>query len=634
MSVIDGVTIRGTDYDLADAQARSALETKAEIDGSYEGMTVGNAEQLLSTTYTEDSVPYLFRTSGGSADVGDREEDVIVGGSVIWNQLVKNGDFSDGIDNWTATSLGSISASNSVLKFTTTSSSNRTHAALQNLDIESGHKYFCTAKLKNLMDTSGTFAYKYTAPTYVNAVSATIAAGATSTLETVFSASGTSSQIGIGINANLAAMDVFEVSNVMLFDLTAMFGSSVADAIYSAEQASEGAGVKMFRSLFPKSYYAYDAGTLKSVEGLTAHKMVGFNQWDEEIEAGQYNSSTGVKESYSGRYRSKNFIPCLPDTIYYHNVPMQIFYYDSDKNFISVITGGMLSARTFTTPSNCHYMTFVVTEATKNTGNICINLSWSRYRNGEYEAYKEYEYPLDSTLTLRGLPKVDASGTLYYDGDRYLPDGTVERRYGVVDLGTLTWTMTDETNHVFRTTQLSGHVRTNYTNYICSGYPSVDSSASPADSSMPDKSVKGNTVNGGYFYVKDSGYSDAASLKTALSGVMLVYELETPTTESADPYQTPQIVDDFGTEEYVIDSQIAVPVPVGHETKYLANLRDKLQHLPDLASADGYYLIQQSGHDMSLVHFRIPQAPTADGTYTLKATVSGGTPTYTWEVVS
>ena len=32
--------------------------------------------------------------------------------------------------------------------------------------------------------------------------------------------------------------------------------------------------------------------------------------------------------------------------------------------------------------------------------------------------------------------------------------------------------------------------------------------------------------------------------------------------------------------------------------------------------------------------FHIPQAPATDGTYTLKATVSGGTPTYTWEEVS
>jgi hypothetical protein len=126
--------------------------------------------------------------------------------------------------------------------------------------------------------------------------------------------------------------------------------------------------------------------------------------------------------------------------------------------------------------------------------------------------------------------------------------------------------------------------------------------------------------------VFDETYTDAATFKAAMSGVYLVYELAEPTTEEAQPFQSPQIVDDFGTEEYVTSSI----VPVGHITKYVENLRDKLQHLPDLADSDGYYMISQTGHDMDLIRFRIPQAPTTDGVYTLKATVSGGMPTYTW----
>lgn len=82
------------------------------------------------------------------------------------------------------------------------------------------------------------------------------------------------------------------------------------------------------------------------------------------------------------------------------------------------------------------------------------------------------------------------------------------------------------------------------------------------------------------------------------------------------------------TEEFISTSI----VPVGHNTRYPDNLRDKLQHLPSLAGADGYYMISQQNNSMSLELFRIPKAPTSpDGTYTLKATVSGGTPTYTWE---
>ena len=72
---------------LQEEQVDEKLERKANIDGSYEDMTVGNAEQLVSSIFTEDRVPYKFRTAGGSADIGNRETDMIVGGSLVWNQL-------------------------------------------------------------------------------------------------------------------------------------------------------------------------------------------------------------------------------------------------------------------------------------------------------------------------------------------------------------------------------------------------------------------------------------------------------------------------------------------------------------------------------------------------------------------
>ena len=112
------------------------------------------------------------------------------------------------------------------------------------------------------------------------------------------------------------------------------------------------------------------------------------------------------------------------------------------------------------------------------------------------------------------------------------------------------------------------------------------------------------------------------------SGTKLLYGLATPTTETAEPFQHIQIVDDFGTEEF---GSTGI-VPVGHKTRYPANLRDKLQHLPSLTSADGTYMIQQSGKQMSLVHMPavFPDTPTEDGTYTLKTVVTGGVTTLQW----
>jgi hypothetical protein len=70
-------------------------------------------------------------------------------------------------------------------------------------------------------------------------------------------------------------------------------------------------------------------------------------------------------------------------------------------------------------------------------------------------------------------------------------------------------------------------------------------------------------------FVYDSNYdtiTSASAFKTAMDGVYLVYEKATPTTESADPYTSPQIVDNWGTEEFVDERD--VPIPVGHESDY------------------------------------------------------------------
>ena len=97
-----------------------------------------------------------------------------------------------------------------------------------------------------------------------------------------------------------------------------------------------------------------------------------------------------------------------------------------------------------------------------------------------------------------------------------------------------------------------------------------------------------------------------------MNGVMPVYPLATLIITTEPAYQSLQIVDGDGTEEmidYLVEQgDRDVAIPVGHETTYLPDLRQKLEDLP-----------------------QIPPAPTTDGTYTLTATVSGGTATYTWE---
>ena len=404
-----------------------------------------------------------------------------------------------------------------------------------------------------------------------------------------------------------------------VFDLTQMFGTAaVADYVY-------GQGAGYFRKWFPNGLYAYNPGELKSVEGLQSHDTVGFNLWDEEWEVGGISKSSGGNVDQS-RLRSKNHIPLIVGQTYnLHNGPIgniSFYWYDANKNYVSNISMGTAKDQTFV--AVYPYLRFVEPNITAYSNDICINLVNSGSRNGEYEPYEKHSYPLDSSLTLRGIPKAGANG-IYWDGDQYLPDGTVERIYGVVDLGSLTWTY-DSTYHRFNTVIISAKTAgtARVEPIACAKYTPIRDRRGVAN--VPDKSIYRGTDHD--LSVHDSAYTDAAAFKAAMSGVYLVYELATPITETADPYRELQQVDDWGTEEFVSTGL----VPVGHVTQYPANLRDKLQHLPDLASSNGIFLVRQTDSEMELL--KLPDMPTANGNYRLKLNVASGSPTFSWEAVT
>ena len=405
------------------------------------------------------------------------------------------------------------------------------------------------------------------------------------------------------------------------FDLTRMFGAAVADYIYSLEQANAGAGVAWFKALFRGDYYAYNAGELMSVQAAS-HDMVGFNQLD------------SAASSQGGTYRFLDVPIGKTNLLYMAFVDKDASVDVSDCNigfctvsgnpigsYRWVLRNGAIqsdhsnAAASGTAGELCRYVMVYPSNADawdrlNRRFDICVNLS-DPARNGEYEPYALHAYPLDDTLTLRGIPKLDANNALVYDGDTYASDGTVTRKYGVVDLGTLDWRYRGEIASGLFSAAVSDYKSgTIYTpiNAVCSNYQYGGMVAAVQGAHKTDKSFY-LYASGGALYIYDTAYSNAAVFKSAMSGVMLVYELATPTTETAATYRNPQIVDPFGTEEYV-DAAVAsgtrdVAVPVGHVTQYMADLRGKLQKIPNL--------------------------PTAAGTYVLKVTVTGGVPTYSWQ---
>ena len=686
------------------------LNEKADTEGIYDGLTAGN---LVTNNYAEDKVPYLLRASGGGVEVGVREYDKLVGGTVAWNQLAT--ELSS--DNWGVYSVAYSSVTFADGKATLTAVSDSITLNYQNrLNQKSykpsgyNHKILLSATVNpSKAMLASLWIYGKTANGTVSGKSSfkdgiLLTANADNRISAIINESHTDVVVfypAIGLYGNttypVGTNDSAVIKDYIAIDLTAMFGSTIADYIYSLEQATAGAGVAWFRKLFPKDYYAYNAGELLSVKTV-AHKTVGFNQWDEEWEAGGISISNGQNAAVNLAIRSKKYIPCVGGCAYYlkgAGFTRYVFWYDADKSFVSYSSRG--SDGTVTAPTNAHYfrLRFDAYGTTYNH-DICISLSSDR--NGQYEAYQKHEYPLESFnvwdeewevysnhirsknynpciggasyylkgptvspqlfangfkwydadknligsakyyanniiavapdnakyfkfdlganygttynhdicinisdpakngtykpyFTLRGIPKLDSNNKLYYDGDTYEADGTVTRKYGIVDLGTLTWRMSS-TGHRF-------YASDNNTNYKNRTLPALLITKYALDG-------WGNSVIGYYgddktirlyndasikeIYIHDDAYSTAEEFKAAMSGVYLVYELAEPTTETVEPFTAPQLVDEYGTEEYVDDRD--VPIPVGHVTRYPTNSKKKLDMIPMPPKANGTYVLQ------------------------------------------
>ena len=213
-------------------------------------------------------------------------------------------------------------------------------------------------------------------------------------------------------------------------------------------------------------------------------------------------------------------------------------------------------------------------------------------------------YPLDSDLVLRGIPKL-TNGVLSYDGDIYLPTGEVTRKYATITIdGTEAYWYAVQNN-----ANIYNVVFTDMTNA-----PKHETTKVMSSPLYTPTAWNYSTMNANDFavcfrnnesgekwriYVK-TAETTLADLKTYLGNhpLTLVYELDTPTTETADPYTEVQLAGT--TEQFVTENNI----PVGNETFYPTDLTGVVQNLAPL--------------------------PTSAGTYKLQVTVSGGVPSYSW----
>ena len=169
----------------------------------------------------------------------------------------------------------------------------------------------------------------------------------------------------------------------------------------------------------------------------------------------------------------------------------------------------------------------------------------------EMNAYTPYRTP--STLTLPSL-------TLK-QGDIYDPKtGEVKETWGKVDLGTLAYSYRNDgsgyapyfyANVSSLGIKLNGAV-TSKQNALCAKYTIVARSGF-ANTDMTF-CLDGNDTQITQVQFKDSRYTDPTAFKSTMNGVMLLYELATPTTRQETPIAEPFIeVEAGGTVSVVSD---------------------------------------------------------------------------------
>lgn len=575
----DAVPTTGSTNPVQSGGVADALDTKADIDGYYSTLTAGSAENLIG----RGTVPaeYTRRTSGGSADIGSGAAAIekIHGNTIVWNQLLANGNFAS-VATWGTVSC-TYTVANNIATITLNTANTQFYQIVSNA--VAGHKYYMgfwakgsTAGKINLSAQVSTLSPKLVDINTTNWVRCS----------RIYTADGNGNmEVNLRNNTMPNGSQVF-AKGFICVDLT-LYGN---DTLTTAE----------FEELYPLDWYVKNTGSLLSLTG-TGIETNGFNQWDEEWEKGTYGA-TGAKENDGGAWvRCKNPIPVFPSTTYFGaNLSatgyIYIQYLDAEKNFIAGVPAYDANNRqpvynaTFTTPANAYYIQFFLQASYGSTykNDICINLSWSGYRNGEYEAYWDSTLALPITTVTSGGSAVFADG-MKGAGTAYdeLTGTKAVKRLGIVDLGSLYWTKGTYGGVSYFYTDMSSTLKpaaSNNTavNYIiCSKYADIVKQSAIGGAGIDKVMAVSNT---GRFTIQDSTYSggDAAAFKTAMNGVYLVYELATPVEYTLDSEVNLNYrVDDFGTET-LLPQNNATPTtaPIIYDVRYAMNAVDTLRNLP------------------------------------------------------
>ena len=187
----------------------------------------------------------------------------------------------------------------------------------------------------------------------------------------------------------------------------------------------------------------------------------------------------------------------------------------------------------------------------------------------------------------------------------------------VITLSDIGWNYADVNNGVYR-----------FSSGAITNFKVMPARTMNLECSIFEENVGGQPWDDGTIYnnggtslvIATSLASDTTQLATLISGQTCVYELATPQTFNLTPTQVKTLL---GQNHVSHD---------GGGTISLVYIKKDSTIIPNPSDAEVPLTgLEISGKGFKITDARIPAPPTNNGAYVLTVTVSGGTPTYSWE---
>ena len=449
----------------------------------------------------------------------------IKGNTISFNQLIKNGNFAD-TSNWATENTATLSVSGNVATISHTSSYANIH---QNVNVVSGHKYYLTATLKRTNNSNDNIILQISSNGVRNSVSIPQNENNFYKVGMFYTASTNDSAL-IYVQSNTNNSNNFYAKNVMCFDLTLMGIDT-----YTVSQVEE------YLSTHLGNIPYFDSGCrLISFNG-TGLKTTGRNYLTTPYSITNRNGVSYVinddgSVDLSGSITSLNYYCYFKTVGNTLNLPKGEYTISFRKNgqVFSDLSARVRNELTYdtyiATNGNVHLtltedtpiIVFLIGETIglDCTGRYTVMVQKGNIETPTFEPYTSNTLSLPiSTYFPTGMK---STGSAY--------DELSDKAYtkiGSVDLGTLNYTKYNVAQGtLFRSEYMSTlkpvASSSDIPNVLCSRY------VTKANSERENMTISqiGTSKN---VDIIDNSYSDATAFKTAMSGVMLYFELETPT---------------------------------------------------------------------------------------------------------